>query len=169
MPTAVLDLDLHHLPPADLDLPGYQRALVLIRYKVAYWQNMAAFTQWQDQHARMQAPTVYGRRRLLLAALMNDYLGWDERNDRDWESKRATIAICTRNRTEDLRRCLIALTRLPDDGQEIIVIDNHPSDDSTRLLVAEFEQVRYVLEPKAGLDIARNRALMEAKNELVAL
>jgi glycosyltransferase involved in cell wall biosynthesis len=57
---------------------------------------------------------------------------------------------------------------LPDEGQEIIVIDNCPSDNSTHNLVSEFPQVRYVLEKEKGLDVARNRALLEAKNEIVA-
>ena len=80
----------------------------------------------------------------------------------------ATIAICTRNRTDDLRRCLDALIKLPNDGQEILVIDNAPSNDDTLKLVEDYSKVRYVREPRPGLNIARNRALKEASNEIVA-
>jgi glycosyltransferase involved in cell wall biosynthesis len=52
---------------------------------------------------------------------------------------------------------------------EIIVVDNAPRDEGTRELVrARFPEVRYVVEPVAGLDFARNRALREATGEVVA-
>jgi GT2 family glycosyltransferase len=52
---------------------------------------------------------------------------------------------------------------------EILVVDNSTSDDSTRQVVAAFDGVRYVHEPIPGLDTARNRALLEASGDLVAL
>ena len=49
------------------------------------------------------------------------------------------------------------------------MIDNSPSDDSTRRLVAgDFPDLRYVHEPRPGLDIARNRALLEARGDIIA-
>ncbi|MEI4473686.1 glycosyltransferase family 2 protein [Frigidibacter sp. MR17.24] len=80
----------------------------------------------------------------------------------------ATIAVCTRDRPEDLERCIAALLALPDDGQEIIIVDNAPRTEATRDLVARFPQIRYLREPRPGLDVARNRALSEARTELVA-
>lgn len=80
---------------------------------------------------------------------------------------KATIAVCTRNRTADLKLCLNAIMQLPDKGQEILVIDNNPSTDETRKLVAQYPSVRYVLENRKGLNIARNRALSEASNDIV--
>ncbi len=79
----------------------------------------------------------------------------------------ATVAVCTRNRTSDLQHCLNALMALPDDGQEFLVIDNCPSDESTASLVSTYSRVRYVRENRPGLNIARNRALMEASFPLV--
>jgi GT2 family glycosyltransferase len=74
-----------------------------------------------------------------------------------------SVAVCTHDRTETLRRALASLVRQTTPPAEILVIDNAPSDDATRLLVHdEFSSVRYVLEPVAGLDFARNRALLEA-------
>jgi GT2 family glycosyltransferase len=58
--------------------------------------------------------------------------------------------------------------RLPDDGQEVMVVDNHPATDATRAVVARYPKVRYVLEPRAGLDVARNRALRESQRAVVA-
>ena len=53
-------------------------------------------------------------------------------------------------------------------GFEVLVIDNAPSDDATAELVKTFPGVRYVPEPRPGLDFARNRAWIEATGELIA-
>src|SRR5581483_8407040 len=76
-----------------------------------------------------------------------------------------TIAICTKDRPERLARCLDSLPR---NVHEILVIDNAPSDDRTRELIAANPHVGYIREPKPGLDFARNRALREATGELLA-
>jgi GT2 family glycosyltransferase len=49
-----------------------------------------------------------------------------------------------------------------------MVVDNAPSDGRTAEVVARFPGVRYVKEPKPGLDFARNRALDESRAELIA-
>jgi GT2 family glycosyltransferase len=168
MPTAVLDLDLANFPNTDIDLPTYTKAFILIRYKgLPIGKTQITISE------KLSIKSCYDQ---LMAAVeknywehwINDYLDWDERRVRNSPQLKATIAICTRNRTDDLAKCLHALSKLPDDGQEILVIDNCPSDNSTALLVETFPQVRYVLEPNPGLDNARNRALLEAKNEVVA-
>jgi glycosyltransferase involved in cell wall biosynthesis len=56
---------------------------------------------------------------------------------------------------------------LPDDGQEFVVVDNCPSTDATKRLVERYPRVRYVFEPRPGLDIARNCALREAKHDFL--
>jgi GT2 family glycosyltransferase len=75
------------------------------------------------------------------------------------------IAICTHNRPDVLARCLRGLAPFP---VGILVVDNAPLDDRTRLVVAEFPNVTYVEEPKPGLDFARNRAIQESNAELLA-
>lgn len=83
---------------------------------------------------------------------------------------RLTVAVCTRDRAESLRRCLdsvAAVLRSPGDV-EILVVDNAPSDDRTGALVTGLPGVRYVREPRPGLDFARNRALREATGEVIA-
>lgn len=79
-----------------------------------------------------------------------------------------TIAVCTRDRPDDLKQCLNGLQRLHKGDQEILVIDNAPSNEATRDLVREMGGIRYVREERPGLDIARNRALREADTEIVA-
>jgi O-antigen biosynthesis protein len=80
-----------------------------------------------------------------------------------------TVAVCTRDHPADLAICLDSLVRIEFPGLEILVVDNAPSSDATARLVAErYPQVRYVCEPRPGLDWARNRAIIEAKHEIIA-
>ncbi|PSB45450.1 hypothetical protein C7B80_17010 [Cyanosarcina cf. burmensis CCALA 770] len=85
-----------------------------------------------------------------------------------------TVAICTKDRTDNLTRCLESLLKIqqPDSNSsvrfEILVVDNAPTDKQTKDLVATLPQVRYVLEPKPGLDFARNSAIQAASGELLA-
>jgi glycosyltransferase involved in cell wall biosynthesis len=100
---------------------------------------------------------------------LREYLAWEETAGS--EPPTATVAVCTRDRPDDLDRCLRALGRLPDDGQEILVIDNCSAGDATRRVVerhAGVRDIRYVREERPGLDVARNRALREARHEIVA-
>lgn len=78
-----------------------------------------------------------------------------------------TVAVCTRDRAELLAECLAALVALDPAPDEILVVDNAPSNDRTRALAAALG-VRYVVEPCPGLDFARNRALRTARRDVVA-
>jgi GT2 family glycosyltransferase len=80
-----------------------------------------------------------------------------------------SAAICTRGRPEQLRRALHSLCEQTSPPAEILVIDNAPPDGRTqRLVTAEFPSVRYIREEVPGLDFARNRALAESRQEVVA-
>lgn len=80
-----------------------------------------------------------------------------------------TVAVCTHERPRLLERALTSLLRLSPPAAEILVIDNAPQSDATRrMLAASFGSCRYIAEPVAGLDFARNRALREAREDVVA-
>jgi len=85
-----------------------------------------------------------------------------------------TAVICTRNRPEMLARCLASLhelARTPAAARvrlDILVVDNAPSDDRSREIVARSHHARYVRAPVQGLDFARNCALREARGDFVA-
>ncbi len=80
-----------------------------------------------------------------------------------------TVAVCTRNRTGLLGRALQSVRSQRCQPAEVLVVDNAPSSDATRSLLAEqFPEFRYVREPIMGLDFARNRALREASHPIVA-
>jgi GT2 family glycosyltransferase len=80
-----------------------------------------------------------------------------------------TVAVCTRDRPDDLAACLDALAKLEYDDLEILVVDNAPSSEASRLLVEQWDgRVRYLREPRPGLDWARNRAIAEARGDVIA-
>ncbi len=81
-------------------------------------------------------------------------------------SPRASVLVCTRDRPTDLRRCLASIRRLDHPVEEVLVVDNGSDPDVTRAIV-EAAGARYVREPIAGLDRARNRGVLEATGEVL--
>lgn len=79
-----------------------------------------------------------------------------------------SVVVCTRDRPEALARCLDALQELDPAPLEILVVDNAPATDATERLVASRPTVRYVREPRPGLDIARNTGIRHSTGALVA-
>lgn len=80
-----------------------------------------------------------------------------------------TVAICTKDRPDNVARCLKSLIAVRQAASfDILVVDNAPSDDRTRILVETLPDIRYVQEPKPGLNFARNRAVGAATGEWLA-
>jgi glycosyltransferase involved in cell wall biosynthesis len=79
-----------------------------------------------------------------------------------------SVVICTRNRPGFLKNCLTHLQQQRCKPAEIIVVDNASTTAETREVAAQFENVIYVREGRAGLDLARNRGAMTATSEIVA-
>jgi hypothetical protein len=87
---------------------------------------------------------------------------------------RVTVAVITYNRSSFLRQTLSGLVRqdYPAGGWELLVIDNNSTDD-TADVVASFmgsaARPRRILETRPGLDHGRNRAIEEARGDVIAL
>lgn len=83
-----------------------------------------------------------------------------------------SVAIPTYNRADFLRQTLTGIVgqQFPRDHFEVLVIDNN-STDHTPAVVAGFATAhpapRYVHEARQGLDHARNRAIAEARGEII--
>ena len=83
-----------------------------------------------------------------------------------------SVAICTYNRADSLRRTLDSLGQV--EGRagldwELLLIDNN-SRDATRTVAESFIgrlPLRYVFEPEQGLSRARNRALRECRGDVI--
>ncbi len=80
-----------------------------------------------------------------------------------------SVIVATRDRPEQLLRCLRSLDALDYPAFETIVVDNAPSSDATeRLLTDEYPgstRVRYVREQRPGLASAHNRGLQELSGQ----
>ncbi len=79
-----------------------------------------------------------------------------------------SVVVCTRDRTDNLARCLTALRALEYPDYQILVVDNAPATNATRALVASLPGVDYTCEPRPGLDWARNHGLAQAAHDIVA-
>jgi GT2 family glycosyltransferase len=78
----------------------------------------------------------------------------------------ASVIVCTRDRPDEIARCLDRLDALDYPDFEIVVVDNAPTDDRTRSVVGQHPRARYVVEPRPGLSWARNRGLAQMRGEL---
>lgn len=79
-----------------------------------------------------------------------------------------SVVICTRNRSKSLELCLDSLHKQSSMPEEIIVVDNAPTDDSTKVVVEQYPKVTYCKEARPGLDIARNSGAKKSKCAIVA-
>jgi glycosyltransferase involved in cell wall biosynthesis len=82
-----------------------------------------------------------------------------------------SIAICSKDRDDWVDRLLRSLEPFCAAGPgcpEVLVIDNASGHDRLREVCAARGWVRYAREPLVGLDFARNRALREARGEVIA-
>lgn len=84
------------------------------------------------------------------------------------DTRDVSVIVCTRDRPEALARCLAALAALDPAPAEIVVVDNASTTAATRDAAAGRPGVRYVLEPRPGLDVARNTGLAVAGGAIVA-
>lgn len=86
------------------------------------------------------------------------------------ERPRLTIAVCSRDGVARLPACLDSLVSLeyPSDRLDLVLVDNAPKDESVRGLLRRYPSIRYVVEPRPGLNRARNRAILESAADVIA-
>ena len=91
-------------------------------------------------------------------------------SDRSAPTLRTSVVVCTRDRPDDLGRCLDALGALEPPADEVVVVDNAPGVASVRNVVdrASVPNLRYVEEPRRGLSAARNAGILAATGDIVA-
>src|SRR5262249_55926564 len=77
------------------------------------------------------------------------------------------IVVCTRNRPDQLGRCLKAVAGLSYPHFDVLVVDNAPTDNRARE-VAERWNARYLIEPQIGLSRARNLGAINCDADIVA-
>lgn len=93
------------------------------------------------------------------------------RHDHGGESG-ITVVIATRDRSQELLRCLTSLDRQTFSADDVIVVENTPSPTEVRDLIAGLtiagRTPRYIHEPRPGLSLAHNAALDLIATPLVA-
>ena len=166
MATAVLQLDFDGLPPVLRVADHYHRAQILIRRRrvpvAQLWVPVRDGLVDMDSCRHSLREATADRR---WRWEVDDYVGGAAPPR---PLLPATVAICTRERPDDLTKALAAVSRLDPPPAATLVVDNNPATSRTQEAVARFRNVRYVRENRPGLDAARNRALREATTPVVA-
>jgi GT2 family glycosyltransferase len=169
MPAAIRDIELSGPLPSIDGLHGFARAMLVLRWRgrvagrafVAVREGRVAAADLAAA-VRMAAPDG------LRECWLEHALEYDPRATIGAPALTATVAICTRERPEDLARALAAVAPLAAQGHDLLVVDNAPTSDASRRIVDGYPRVRYVRELRRGLNAARNRALREARGDIVA-
>jgi len=166
MATAVVEVELLDPPARIGGLDGYAAALVLARLGGRpVGQATLPVVEGSVDVGRVHEAIVTDSNRPLWDRWLQLRLGIP---DPEPAVEKATVAVCTRDRPDDLRRCLDALYPYLEAGHELLVVDNRPSTRETERVVAMYDGVRYVREDRQGLSAAGNRAFREASHEVVA-
>lgn len=83
-----------------------------------------------------------------------------------------SIVLSTRDRPDQLARCLPALLAQHYPAYEVIIVDNAPTTSATADFMhqqcADEPRIRYVREDRPGLSVARNRGVLEARGDIIA-
>ena len=169
MATAVIDLELKRRPRGVLRVPGgYPRALLLLRWAGRPVGQLTLPVEGGGiGEDRLESALAEWAGWSFWATWLRDSLWWDDA-EATGPPRAATVAICTRERPDDLARCLAAVSALPHEGLDVVVVDNRPATPRTQEVVERFPKVRYVRQDEGGLNAARNRAIREARHPLVA-
>jgi len=165
MPTAVLEVELDRPWEDILVAPRYASALVLLRWR----GTPIGASELKIRAGRITPDEIWRAARrtagqTVTAKILDDLL--KARVEQNPYHPPCTIVVCTRDRAQDLSRCLSSLCAAADSETDILVVDNASSDESTAH-VAAAHGVRCVREPRPGLNWARACGLRNARHELV--
>ena len=83
-----------------------------------------------------------------------------------------SVVVCTRDRPEQIKKCLNRLAGQQYPLFEVVVVDNAPTSDALRNVVEEHAggraEFRYCVEPLPGLSWARNAGIAAARSDIIA-
>jgi len=166
-PLCLLDFDHRELPlPSDALLQRILRqATPAIGYHL-FGEGFAGHPPERPKKRRTRPPPDVSA--IVDATALLDRLGRISAEGESTDGPAMSLIICTRDRPKLLAACLRSVRALQCPPEEVIVVDNAPSDGSTEAVVREFPGIRYVVEPKPGLSAARNTGIAAASGELIA-
>ncbi|HYQ16284.1 MAG TPA: glycosyltransferase [Polyangiaceae bacterium] len=80
-----------------------------------------------------------------------------------------TVAVCTRNRRDDLRECVASVLANPGDSFELLIVDQSDEPDASLEARARADaRLRYHVAASRGLSRARNEVLELARGRIIA-
>jgi glycosyltransferase involved in cell wall biosynthesis len=155
---------------SDIALPAHcTRAMLVFRWRGRIVGRAMAPTQAGRLSTQTISQTIsHAIASDALDAWVSDFIDHDPRQTLGVQPFTVSVVICTRERPEDLARALDAVRQLTPPPSEILVIDNAPTTNATREVVKGVPEARYVREDRRGLNAARNRALREARGDILA-
>jgi GT2 family glycosyltransferase len=192
LPTRIIEIELtERLPRLDHD-GHYGRAWLLVRLHTEpigvcvvtlpgagvepdalggiIWRELGGAVTERFAAAGLPAPTA-----LAGAGLTADREAWPflrRRAEVLADAPFISVVICTRDRTEQIKKCLDRVARQDYPRYEVVVVDNAPKSDALRQVIegqaggrAPF---RYCVEPRPGLSWARNAGIAAAKSDIIA-
>lgn len=169
--TAVVQVEASELPSSLEVSPHYSNALVLFRWRGAPvgHSTIPVRDGIIGSDALVNAMVGYAGDRIAECRLA-EFLDGEPSSVASVGPTQTScsIAICTRDRPDDLDRCLTSIAKLPDDGQDVLVVDSASNGHATHDIVRRYPGFRYCREERPGLSVARNRALREARGDIVA-
>ncbi len=168
MATKIVEHDLSDKPRDLTGLEAYSSVLVLFRWR----RRVLGQLRLEVDNGRIPASTIRRAAHVrfggnITACIVEELVSAAApRSTGRPVDPSCSIVVCTRNRSEDLNRCLAAVCPSAGTRVEILVVDNAPSDDRAERLSKRYP-VRYALEPRRGLNWARTRGAEEAGGEIV--
>jgi glycosyltransferase involved in cell wall biosynthesis len=171
MPTKILDLEFDQIPAVITGLDGYPRAMILVRMRGRPVERLyVPISDGMIRREELRCAILKNAKRPFWESWLQEILSYHPDPADEHSNPQATIAVCTRDRADDLRCCLEALTQFygAEPDVEILVVDNCSSSGATKETAQAFPSVRYTREERPGLNRARNKALREARYDIVA-
>jgi GT2 family glycosyltransferase len=84
------------------------------------------------------------------------------------QANNITVCICTRNRPDELRKCLDSLARCEPAPSQVIVSDDSAATDlQSEALCWQYPRVEYQRGPRSGLSANRNACLRECRSDWI--
>lgn len=177
VPTKVLEVELSR-DTADQDVPDHVRAKVLVRLH----GTPLGFVELPVEQGVLGAADVREAATGLGVAehLATDGIASPADPGTSWACQAGggfpapagglSVVLCTRDRAAQLRVALSSVLRAAGPEVDVVVVDNAPRTAETKEVVDELAdpRVRYLLEPRPGLSVARNTGARAAGGGIIA-
>ena len=89
-------------------------------------------------------------------------------NSSDLKASDVSVIVCTRDRPEQLHRCISAIFECAPCPGEIIVVDNADAPGTLDTVLQEFREIKILHENRPGLSFARNTGVAAAAGKVIA-